>query len=180
LKEVDHALTRFCGSGSPPFPFKSADDYYVWASSHRHISSIRVPFLAINAADDPIVGFTPAEETTHGQTCALAVTPSGGHLGWFHGGSPIGRGPPPDRWIRKPVLEFLKAVAEDFIPDSRHGPPKGGSGAAAAAARDYIERDGFVLERGKDLVGYQVVLTGQIIDGDKEPASKGLKKKQGL
>jgi len=78
---VDHAFTRFCGGGSPPFLFKSADDHYVWASNHRHISSIRVPFLAINAADDLIVGFTPAEETAHGQTCALAVTASGGHLG---------------------------------------------------------------------------------------------------
>jgi len=171
LKQVDHALTRFCGGGSPPFPFKSADEYYVWASSHRHISSIRVPFLAINAADDPIVGFTPAEETVHGQTCALAVTPSGGHLGWFHGGSPIGRGGPPDRWIRKPVLEFLRAVAEDYIPDSRHGPPKGG--------RDCIERDGFVLERGKDLVGYQVVSTGHIIHGERNQSGKD-NKKQGL
>src|SRR5258708_17327384 len=144
----------------------------VWASSHRHISSIRVPFLAINAAEDSIVGFTAAEETGDGQTCALAVTPSGGHLGWFHGGSPIGRGGPPDRWISKPVLEFLRAVAEDFIPDSRHGPPKG--------ARDYIERDGFVLERGKDLVGYQVVSTGQIIHRDQEQSTKDPTKKQGL
>ena len=134
------------------------------------MSSIRVPFLAINAADDPIVGFTPAEETVHGQTCALAVTPSGGHLGWFHGGSPIGRGGPPERWIRKPVLEFLRAAAEDYIPDSRHGPPRGG--------RDCIERDGFVLERGKDLVGYQVVSTGHIIHGERNQSGKD--KKQGL
>ncbi|KAF8341528.1 Alpha/Beta hydrolase protein [Cantharellus anzutake] len=171
LKQVDHALTRFCGGSSPPFPFKSADEYYVWASSHRHVTSIRVPFLAINAADDPIVGFSPTEETAHGQTCALAVTPSGGHLGWFRGGSPIGSGGPPDRWVREPVLEFLRAAAEDYVPDSRYGPPKDG--------RDRVERDGFVLERGKDLIGYKVVSTGQIIHGGESTPAHKLKT-QGL
>src|SRR5258706_13631414 len=37
LKQVDHALTRFCGGGSPPFPFKSADDYCecAWSNLFR-------------------------------------------------------------------------------------------------------------------------------------------------
>lgn len=154
LKEVDHAMTRFIGGSSPPFPFESADTYYVWASSHRSLPEIRVPFLALNAADDPIVGFSPLDETAKSVTCALAVTPSGGHLGWFHGGSTFGK---PDRWIRQPVLEWLHAVAVDYVPDSKLG----------VDGRDRtIERDGFVLEKGKDLVGYRVAERGIIIDGE--------------
>ncbi|KAF8342246.1 AB-hydrolase YheT [Cantharellus anzutake] len=164
LKEVDEAFIRFCGGHSPPFPFKSADDYYAWGSSHHHLSSIRVPFLAISSADDPIIGIAPTKEAIHGQTTALVVTPAGGHLGWFQGGSPIGR--PPDRWFRKPALQFLRAAAEDYVPDSRYGPPKDGS--------DRIERDGFVLERGKDLVGFKVVSTGEIIHGGEGKPTHGL------
>ena len=112
-----------------------------------------MPFLALNAADDPIVGFVPSDETAKSVTCALAVTPSGGHLGWFHGGSTFGR---PDRWIRQPVLEWLHAVAMDYVPDSKLG----------VNGKDRtIERDGFVLEKGKDLVGFRVVERGIIIDG---------------
>jgi len=153
LKDVDQAMTRFIGGSSPPFPFESADTYYVWASSHHELPKIRVPFLAINAADDPIVGFVPSEETARSLTCALAVTPSGGHLGWFHGGGWFGK---PERWIRQPVLEWLCAVGEDYVADSKLG-VQGRSGT--------IERDGFVLEKGKDLVGYRFVQRGIVVDG---------------
>jgi len=156
-------MTRFIGGSSPPFPFKSADAYYTWASSHKALHTIRVPFLAINAADDPIVGFSPTDETEHSVTCALAVTPYGGHLGWFQGGAFAGRGGPPDRWVRIPVLEWLRAVGEDYIPDPRLGPLRDG--------KDRIERDGFVLEKGKDLVGYQVVEQGDVLYGAEGDAS---------
>jgi len=78
LKDVDQAMTRFIGASSPPFPFESADAYYVWASSHHELPKIRVPFLPINAADDPIVGFVPSEETARSLTwdVLIAVTRS--------------------------------------------------------------------------------------------------------
>ncbi|KAF9514146.1 hypothetical protein BS47DRAFT_1343474 [Hydnum rufescens UP504] len=153
LKDVDQAMTRFIGGSSPPFPFESADAYYVWASSHHELPKIRVPFLAINAADDPIVGFVPSEETARSLTCALAVTPSGGHLGWFHGGGWFGK---PERWIRQPVLEWLCAVGEDYVADSKLG---------VQGRSRTIERDGFVLEKGKDLVGFRFVQRGIVVDG---------------
>lgn len=130
-----------------------------------------MPFLAINAADDPIVMYNPTEETENSVTCALAVTPCGGHLGWFHGGifltGLFGRGSPPDRWIRKPALEFMRACAEDYVPDSKYGMGRNGE--------DRVERDGFVLEKGKEkLIGFKVVQEGIIIQGEQDASSKEL------
>lgn len=130
-----------------------------------------MPFLAINAADDPIVAHNPTEETEAGLTSALAVTPYGGHLGWFQGGSFLtglfGRGIPPDRWVRQPVLEFLRACAEDYVPDPKYGVAKNGE--------DTIKRDGFVLEKGKEKYsGFKVVQEGIIIKGEQDQSSKDL------
>lgn len=142
-----------------------------YSASHKHPYKIRVPFLAINASDDPIVMYNPTEETEKSMTSALAVTPHGGHLGWFHGGSFLtglfGRGLPPDRWVRKPVLEFLKACAEDYVPDTRYGMGRNGG--------DRFERDGFVLEKGREkFVGFKVIQEGLIIKGEQNEPSKTL------
>jgi hypothetical protein len=126
-----------------------------------------VPFLAINAADDPLVGHNPTDETQHSVTCALAITDKGGHLGWFTGGlNPFSR-IPPDRWVRRPALEFIRAVAEDYVPDTGIGPlPRG---------EDTVEHTGFTMERGKDLVGFKVIEEGQIIHGvDVGPTRSGV------
>ncbi|KAF9514118.1 hypothetical protein BS47DRAFT_1316969 [Hydnum rufescens UP504] len=117
LLDVDHVLTKYIGGSSPPFPFETPEKYCKYLGSEPPLDHRRFafPYLAINAADDPIVGFVPTVETQKSSTCALAVTPSGGHLGWFHGGDWFGR---PDRWIRQPVLEWLAAVGEDYVPGS--------------------------------------------------------------
>lgn len=137
-----------------------------WAASHHSLSTICVPFLAINAADDPIVGYNPKEETQHSTTSALVITPIGGHLGWFEDPaaslvpSPIedqirpfqiGGGPPPTRWVREPALEFIRAVVEEYVPPVSYGPGRPIVGV------DRVERSGFILELGNDLVGYQVL-----------------------
>ena len=59
MEEFDHTFTRVEGGSSPPFPFDSSDDCYTWASSHKVLPDIRVPFLTVNAADDPIVQEVP-------------------------------------------------------------------------------------------------------------------------
>lgn len=136
-----------------------------WAQSDESLPQIRVPFLAINAADDPIVVHNPTEETQHSVTCALVITERGGHLGWFTGGwNPFSR-TPPDRWVRRPILEFIRAVAEDYVPDTDAdadtciGPlPKDNDGTA--------EISGFIMALGKDLVGFKVIEEGQIIHGE--------------
>jgi len=171
FQEVDEILTRNVGGPRPTFPLPSALAYWRHSASHKHPYKIRVPFLAINAADDPIVMYNPTEETENSTTTALAVTPRGGHLGWFHGGSFLtglfGRGLPPDRWVRQPVLEFMRACAEDYVPDSKYGMGSNGG--------DRVERDGFVLEKGKErLIGFKVVQQGIIIKGEQDASSKEL------
>jgi uncharacterized protein len=194
LLDVDHVLTKYIGGSSPPFPFETPEKYCkwnflflrlvlasqsyllsaitcqflflfhvhslhslqsdIWAASHHSPQKIRVPFLAINAADDPIVGFVPTVETQKSSTCALAVTPSGGHLGWFHGGDWFSR---PDRWIRQPVLEWLAAVGEDYIP---------GPELKREARSETFERDGFVLQKGREwCAGYKVIQEGVLLEG---------------
>lgn len=172
FQEVDEILTRTVGGPKPTFPLPTALAYWRHASSHKHPHKIRVPFLAINASDDPIVAFNPTEEMEHSLTSALAVTPYGGHLGWFHGGSFLtglfGRGIPPDRWVRGHVLEFLRAVGEEYVPDAKYGMARNGEDRVAG-------KDGFVLEKGKEkYVGYKVVQTGVIIHGEEDQSSKEL------
>lgn len=157
LLEIDTNLTRVFGGSNPPFPFKTVDDYLEWSQSFQALRTIRVPFLALNAEDDPVVGYNPTSEAQHSSTCALAITRRGGHLGWFHDAVNPFSSTPPDRWVRIPVLEFLRAAAEDYIPDPGLGPP----------SRDeaIVERDGWVLARGRDNVGYKIVGEGELIYG---------------
>jgi predicted alpha/beta-fold hydrolase len=146
LKDVDEHATRFVGGGPPMFPCSSADDYYRKASSHFYLPHIRIPFLAINTEDDPIVAENPIAEVKQSKWVALAVTKHGGHLGWFEGGwfGGLWSGPPP-RWVNKPVIEWLRASAEEL-----------GKEFDARGAGTW-EKDGYVLEDGREDVGYRVI-----------------------
>ncbi|KAF8308152.1 AB-hydrolase YheT [Clavulina sp. PMI_390] len=163
LMEMDEAMIRVVGGNSPPFPFPTAQDYFQWAQSHPALRTIRVPFLALNTKDDPIVAYNPTHEVAHSSTCALAITHAGGHLGWFHGSSnPIASlrsQKPADRWVREPVLEFLRAVAEDYVPDEKVGPRPREEGVIVD------KTSGFVMEVGNDMVGYKIIEEGEIISG---------------
>ncbi|KAF8582691.1 AB-hydrolase YheT [Ramaria rubella] len=114
LIDVDEQLTRFLGGSSPPFPFPTAKAYYKWASSHHHVKDIRVPFLAINALDDPIVRDVPLPVAEEASYTAIMVTQHGGHLGWFHRNSEIGFWAV-ERWVKKPVCEWLEATGEHLV-----------------------------------------------------------------
>lgn len=147
IDEWDHSITRFVGGNSPPFPFDSGIDYYIWASSHNVLSNIRVPFLTFNSVDDPIVRSVPDGADGNG-FIVMAVTSGGGHLGWFEAGDQLGE---TKRWIRKPVLEWLRAVGEDIIHEGQRGLP-------------LQEADGFLKEVGKDDIGCKEVNdTGYIV-----------------
>jgi predicted alpha/beta-fold hydrolase len=140
LDEVDHTITRFVGGTSPPFPFDSLDDYYIWASSHKVLGDIRVPFLTLNSADDPIVRSVPTDCAGNGYV-AISLTLGGGHLGWFEAGDRIGE---VKRWIKKPVLEWLRAFGEDVIHEGQRG-------------LSLHEVDGFLKEVGRDDIGCKEV-----------------------
>ena len=110
LREFDDAITRICGGSSPPFPFPSARDYYIAGSSHNLLGDIRVPFLALSAADDPVSSNVPVGVSDNGLV-VLAVTNCGGHLGWFE----AVKGFHVQRWMKKPVIEWIRAVGEDLV-----------------------------------------------------------------
>ncbi|KAF7970010.1 hypothetical protein HWV62_25376 [Athelia sp. TMB] len=135
LDEFDHSFTRWVGGTSPPFPFDSGDDYYIYGSSDGGLADIRVPFLAVNAVDDPIVRSVPLGAGDHGWG-VMAMTAGGGHLGWFETGS----SGEIKRWIRKPVLEWLRAVGEDMVHEASRGP-------------ELHEVDGWIKELGRDDLG---------------------------
>ncbi|KII88545.1 hypothetical protein PLICRDRAFT_111152 [Plicaturopsis crispa FD-325 SS-3] len=131
LEDFDNAMTRFFGGTDRPhgvFPLDKAEDYYRWASTHKVVADVGVPFLAINAADDPVVQKVPMNAGGNG-LCAMVLTAKGGHLGWFEAGD--------RRWITKPVLEWLHAVGTDLVYNKTRGRP-------------LREVDGYIKEEGDD------------------------------
>ena len=112
LRAYDDAIT------SPLYGFRGADDYYARISSARFAPHVRIPLLALNAADDPIVGpaAPPLREALASPWLVIGRTAGGGHLGWFEraegGGKGRGGGGGVRRWYVRPVGEFLGALRE--------------------------------------------------------------------
>ncbi|KIY64920.1 AB-hydrolase YheT [Cylindrobasidium torrendii FP15055 ss-10] len=103
LREFHQALGRF--DGEPPlYPFASAEAYFSALSSHRALPDIRIPFLAINAVDDPVVTQVPLGGAAGNPYVVMALTAGGGHIGWFESAS--------RRWSTRPTLEWLKLTAQ--------------------------------------------------------------------
>ena len=150
LIQFDDTVTRIGGGPSPPFPFASARDYYRWASSHKLLPQIRVPFLALNSADDPIVKDLPTDAgpSALGPWVTFCVTEGGGHLGWFEKGPGFFT---LQRWMSRPVVEWLRAVGEDVAVEVR--------------GRALREVNGFVMEVGRDDIGYKEIEGGGHVVG---------------
>jgi uncharacterized protein len=105
LHKYDETFARVAAGPPPLFPLPSAEAYYKAMSSHNAIKEIRIPFLAINAADDPVVRHVPMDGGENPYV-VMVLTGRGGHLGWFMDGT--GR----ERWTTRPVLEWLRLHAE--------------------------------------------------------------------
>jgi predicted alpha/beta-fold hydrolase len=136
LEQFDEAFTRIGGGPPPHFPFPSSDDYYVWGSSDKVIPNIAVPFLGINADDDPVVTRVPMEGVTNGLV-TIRLTRGGGHLGWFTAGDGF-----VDRWTTRPVLEWLKLMGEDYIIEQGSNP-----------RRMFVDEEGWLREEGMPHLG---------------------------
>ncbi|KAJ8520423.1 hypothetical protein ONZ45_g2789 [Pleurotus djamor] len=149
MEEFDNTFTRVAGGSPPTFPFETAADYYQWASSHKVLGDVKIPFLAINAADDPVVQDVPMEGGDSGYV-VMALTPSGGHLGWFE----TDQGLNVKRWVTKPVLEWLSLVGKGI---SLGDMPRGRPTRMCA--------DGFLREDGRDDIGCQEIEGGGTLDG---------------
>ena len=81
----------------PTWGYPTEEAYYRDASSVDALLGVRVPLLALNAADDPIASrwALPYPEARRNPYTVLCTTSLGGHLGWFE----VGGG----RWHSKPV-----------------------------------------------------------------------------
>ncbi|KAG8849874.1 hypothetical protein FRB91_009555 [Serendipita sp. 411] len=155
LIDIDHVLVSQTGGASPNWPFPSALEYYRHASSDGVLPGIKVPYLAINAEDDPIVRLIPRpdeESTKASGWVVVAITKGGGHLGWFEDGEKRGE---TQKWIRKPALQWLRAVVEEFVRE------KGQGGRPTEVA------DGFTREIGRPEVGFKVVDAKDLPQGGK-------------
>ncbi|CAO3577644.1 unnamed protein product [Absidia cylindrospora] len=100
LRQFDDACT------SKMFGYASVDDYYFHASSSRKIEHVKIPLLCLNALDDPIAHHEglPIQQVQSNSNVVLALTPHGGHIGWFEYIQQ------PSRWMNKPLIEFITAV----------------------------------------------------------------------
>ncbi|THH16376.1 hypothetical protein EW146_g4267 [Bondarzewia mesenterica] len=138
------------------YGFASPDDYYARISSAHFLPRVRVPILALNAADDPIAGASaaPVREALVSPWVVLGRTAGGGHLGWFERGKSGGV----ERWYVRPVSEFLRALCE-YDPALR---PR----VVPTAERD---TEGFVRQVGRADVGFREVDPAQVME-----AAKGL------
>ena len=109
------------------------------------LPDIRVPYMGINSDDDPIANDIPLDITNKWVT--IVATPEGGHLGWFEKEGGIMK-----RWIRKPVLEWLKLTAEGIVLDHRR-------------PRSIYRKDDWLVQDGRDDLGVTVIQQGTVVQG---------------
>ena len=150
LQEFDDTFTKIAGGPAPHFPFPDANAYYRWGSSHNMVQHIRVPFLAINSGDDPVVSSTPMDGGGN-DLVVMELTKGGGHIGWFQADP----GHHINRWTTKPVLEWLMLMGRDVVYDPK---PRGRS--------LFVGEDGFLREEGVDNLGCKEIEGGGLVDGN--------------
>ncbi len=88
---------------APIHGFESALDYWTRNSSRQFLTSIRIPTLLINAANDPFLGprCYPYEEAATHPYFYLEVPAQGGHVGFGRGN---------EYWSEIRAAEFLSGV----------------------------------------------------------------------
>ncbi|KAI0643883.1 AB-hydrolase YheT, partial [Trametes meyenii] len=125
---------------APLYGFRDALDYYEQISSARVVRDVRIPCLAINSIDGPITGkgCLPIHEVQENPWIVLAVTRTGGHLGWYERSPDGGR---VARWYVKPVTQFLAALLEYGLEERAH-------------PRTVVDQDGFIRQAGREDVGF--------------------------
>jgi len=147
LEEFDDSFTRIAGGPSPVFPFPSSKEYYRSMSSHHILKDVRVPFLAISAADDPIIRHVPVDGGGN-PFVVMALTSGGGHLGWFQAGGKDYV----DRWTTRPVLEWLRLMGDDAVHNPR-------------GRKVFVDEEGWLREEGQPHLGCLELFEEGVIDG---------------
>ncbi|ORX34833.1 Alpha/Beta hydrolase protein [Kockovaella imperatae] len=112
LKVVDDYMVSKIGGplGIGAWPFQDAYAYYEWASPKKVVDKVKRPLLVIGAADDPIIDSRalPRTQVSSSTHVLMAITPRGGHLGWFTGPKAN------ERWVAEPIMEYLRACVRDL------------------------------------------------------------------
>ncbi|WVR03567.1 hypothetical protein IAU60_000559 [Kwoniella sp. DSM 27419] len=173
LRRIDDLMV--CKIGGPTgigaWPFNDAGEYYEWASPRRLLHGVKVPLLAINAFDDPVVDCTalPLQELKASSHVYTVITGSGGHLGWFDGPFPLFSSVQSKRrWVLKPVSEFLRAAERDLDPTSQvYTTQKEGWEWVD------LERGGHAIA-GLERVGWKVLREGELVAGEKDEGEGGV------
>ncbi len=94
---------------APLHGFRDADDYYARASARAHLHRIRIPALALNAANDPFVPAHSLPRPGESGPCVTLWQPAqGGHVGFARG-----RPPGDVRCMPEAVTDWLMANAGD-------------------------------------------------------------------
>ncbi|TVY84369.1 putative esterase [Lachnellula suecica] len=90
----------------PMWGFSSVRDYYRKTSSAHRVAEVAIPFLAVNAMDDPIAAGNAIPDVALGKSAytVLCTTQHGGHVGWH-----CLRG---NRWIAGAARGFFDEMRE--------------------------------------------------------------------
>jgi predicted alpha/beta-fold hydrolase len=99
FREFDDAAT------APLHQFDGADDYYRRSSSRSFIAEIAIPTFLIHAADDPFqpAEHVPVDAARDNPNVVVALTRSGGHVGFVARGTPWN----PAFWGEREVARFM-------------------------------------------------------------------------
>lgn len=115
-REFDHAVV------APMFGYKSAWDYYHDASTARFVADrVAVPYLALNAEDDPIcdVRGVPTWAASKNPCVFFGLTREGGHVAWATGLTASGK-----YWYEDVCMTFFDAIGSGKAPERRKGIPR--------------------------------------------------------
>jgi predicted alpha/beta-fold hydrolase len=99
---------------APLHGFRDSDDYYARASARPHLHRIRIPALALNAANDPFVPVRSLPRAGDVGPCVTLWQPAqGGHVGF-----PRGAPPADARCMPEAVTSWLMAQAGAGLNDA--------------------------------------------------------------
>ncbi|PVH94589.1 medium-chain fatty acid ethyl ester synthase/esteras-like protein 1 [Periconia macrospinosa] len=113
IKDEDVTACKYIGDfdrvvQAPSWGYPTEGAYYRDAQSVDALMAIKIPFLAINATDDPISQNEgiPYQEFKQNPYTVLCTTNWGGHLSWFQLGG--------KRWFATAIVNFLTKMHEEI------------------------------------------------------------------
>jgi predicted alpha/beta-fold hydrolase len=112
------------------FGYKDAEAYYRDATTAHRLSSIGIPYLSLNSADDDIISVAdiPQESFLKHEYAISAITREGGHVSYSLASDPTG-----PSWDNAVAIEFFSAVLARRASDSGKVNGGGGGGGGARA-----------------------------------------------